>query len=77
MKKEVYLEIKPTSSGWFIDSEIIIKNYLRKSKMKEILITYHSRLKGVSKLIIPYAVLVVLVGILKWRFKAWFMKTKM
>ena len=77
MKKEVYLEIKPTSNGWFIDSEIIIKNYLRKSKMKEVLVSYHSRIKGVSKHILPFTVFVVLVCILKWRFKAWFMKTKM
>ena len=77
MKKEIFLEIKPTSNGWFLDSEIIIKNYLRKSKMKEIPVSYHSRLKGVSKHVIPYTVFVVLVGILKWRFKVSFMKNRM
>ena len=76
MKKDIYLEIKPTSKGWFIDSEIIIKNCLRKSKMKEVLVSSSSRLEGVSKHIIPHTILVVLFGILRWRFKAWFMKTK-
>jgi len=74
MKKDVYIEINPSSKGWFIDSEVIIKNYLRKSKMREIFVSHKIRKKGESKHLLPFTIYEIMINVLKWRFKVWFSK---
>ncbi len=76
MRKNVFDEIKPMSEGWFIDGEIILKNYLRNSKMKEISVSAIIRDKGESKHIILHTIFEMLLNIIKWRFKAWFSSTR-